>query len=288
MSLLKKLFLFWQEAAADVFEIYFYFFIYAFFGWCTEVVFAALTTGKFVNRGFLAGPVCPVYGFGMVAVVLALRPIADFTFTLFVCSCLLTSAIEFATGYLLERFFHEKWWDYSEEHFNIKGYVCLKFTILWGLACTFVMKIIHPSLAYLVSRIPQKVLLGLLIVFGLIMLADFIFTLSVILQMKQRLKLIEQVSGELKKLSDKIGTGLYDGVMIGEKGAEKVKKISNEGIDKIKNYTQEQQEKIEKLKEKLAELKQMPSAGSRRIKKAFPRLWKNFLEVKKTNKEHEE
>ena len=91
-----------------MFDICFYFFVYTFFGWCTEVIFAALTTGKFVNRGFLAGPVCPVYGFGMVAVVLALRPIAGYTFTLFVGSCLLTSAIEFVTGFLLERFFHEK------------------------------------------------------------------------------------------------------------------------------------------------------------------------------------
>ncbi|MCI8589606.1 MAG: hypothetical protein HFE77_02705 [Clostridiales bacterium] len=268
-------------------EICFYFYIYAFLGWCIEVVYAALATGNFVNRGFLAGPVCPVYGFGMVAVILALRPITEFTLTLFLSSCLLTSAIEFVTGFILERFFHEKWWDYSDEHFNIKGYVCLKFTILWGLACTFVMKIVHPAFAHLARQMPERLLFGLLILFSVIMLVDFIFTLSVILHMKQRIKLIAQVSGELKKLSDKIGVGLYDSVMLGEKGTEKVMQIGADHLEKMKNYTKEQQEKVEKLKEKLAELKQKPLSGAVRIKKAFPRLRMNFFEIGKTEQENQ-
>ena len=101
------------------------FLIYAFLGWCSEVVFAALNTGKFVNRGFCNGPICPIYGFGMLFVSLCLMPFRDNLPLLFILSLLLTSFIEFITGFVLEKFFNQKWWDYSKLPFNINGYVCL-------------------------------------------------------------------------------------------------------------------------------------------------------------------
>lgn len=262
----------------DFLKLCFYFFAYAFLGWCVEVIFAALKTGRFVNRGFLAGPVCPVYGFGMVVVILLLSGLSDTLFTLFAGSFLLTSFIEFLTGFLLERVFNDKWWDYSDEHFNIRGYVCLKFSILWGLACTFIMKIVHPMLRDLAMRIPEKLLAAMVALFTAIILADLAFTLSVILKIKRRIRLVDQLSSELKKLSDKIGTGLYDGVMLGEKGAEKMKTLGTEQAQKIKNYAEDQQQKIESIKDKLSELKELRSSGYNRLKKAFPRLKLNFKE----------
>ena len=128
------------------YEVAWIFVIYAFLGWCTEVAYAALDTGKFVNRGFLNGPVCPVYGCGVLVVIVVLTPLKENFLILFAGSFLLTSIIEFITGFLLEKLFHNQWWDYSNEHFNICGYVCLKFSILWGIACTLIMDVIHPSI----------------------------------------------------------------------------------------------------------------------------------------------
>ena len=138
----------------DFYGVAWIFIMYAFVGWCCEVIFAALCDGKFVNRGFLAGPVCPIYGFGVLIVVCVLNPIKDNIFVLFIGSVLLTSALEFAAGWALERFLHQKWWDYTDIPFNIKGYVCLKFSLLWGLACVFVVKLVHPTLFALVMKIP--------------------------------------------------------------------------------------------------------------------------------------
>ena len=87
------------------------FFVYAFMGWCAEVAFAACKTGKFVNRGFLNGPVCPIYGFGLVAVILALTPLEDRLFLLFIASMAVTTVLELITGWVLEKAFHMKWWD---------------------------------------------------------------------------------------------------------------------------------------------------------------------------------
>ena len=118
-------------------EFYYFalsFFVYGFLGWCTEVAYAAVKQGKFVNRGFLNGPICPVYGIGVGVVVQFLTPVENNLVLLYISSTILVTAIEGITGFLLEKIFHNKWWDYSDMPFNIKGYVCLKFTILWGLA----------------------------------------------------------------------------------------------------------------------------------------------------------
>ena len=225
------------------------------------MIFAALKTGKFVNRGFLNGPVCPVYGFGMLLVIgmqVFLLGSSDNIFTLFAGSFVLTSAIEFLTGFVLERVFHDKWWDYSDEHFNLMGYVCLRFSILWGLACTFVMKCIHPMISETVSLLPVKAGIVILIVIAVLFCADISMTITTILKLKRRIALIEKITAELKKLSDKIGTGLYDGALIGEKGAERIRSRSGE--------------EAEKLKARLAELKSEKFMGYRRLARAFPQL----------------
>ena len=102
-----------------VLEYALYFFIYAILGWCVEVIHAALARGKFENRGFLNGCWCPIYGVGVVLVLLCLTPININVFVLFIASLILTSVLEFIVGLILEKLFKTKWWDYSKEHFNI-------------------------------------------------------------------------------------------------------------------------------------------------------------------------
>ena len=131
-----------------------FFVIYAFLGWCAEVIFNAVNTGHFVNRGFLNGPVCPIYGFGMVIVVLCLTPLQKNWLLLFLGSMVLTSALEWLTGYVLKKVFHTSWWDYSDQPFNIGGYICLRFSILWGLGCVMVMYLVHPMITRFVRWVP--------------------------------------------------------------------------------------------------------------------------------------
>ena len=121
-----------------------YFFIYAFLGWCVEVVFHTITTGRWVNRGFLNGPVCPIYGVGMVLVLLALWPLRHNLFVLFLGSVVLTSTLELITGWVLKTLFHTTWWDYSDEPFQLGGYICLRFSLAWGVGGVFMVRIIHP------------------------------------------------------------------------------------------------------------------------------------------------
>ena len=109
-----------------MYEFCIYFLIFAFLGWCSEVCFAAYKDGKFVNRGFLNGPVCPIYGFG-VAGVHFVTGLIENDAVLVVVSFLLPSLLELVTGFVLEKVFHHKWWDYSKERWKVGGYICAKF-----------------------------------------------------------------------------------------------------------------------------------------------------------------
>ena len=128
-------------------EFYYFalsFFVYGFLGWCTEVAYAAVKQGKFVNRGFLNGPICPVYGIGVGVVVQFLTPVENNLVLLYISSTILVTAIEGITGFLLEKIFHNKWWDYSDQPLNIGGYVCVLFSLIWGVFCVLIVKVIHP------------------------------------------------------------------------------------------------------------------------------------------------
>ncbi len=99
---------------------------------------------QLVNRGFLNGPVCPIYGFGMIIVLFALTPLEDSALLLYIGGVILPSALELVGGWALYKLYHTRWWDYSDFPFNIGGYICLEFCLLWGVGTLVVMRIVHP------------------------------------------------------------------------------------------------------------------------------------------------
>ena len=197
------------------------FFVYAFLGWCTEVSYAALQTGKFVNRGFLNGPVCPIYGFGVVIILACLTPLKQHFILLFLGSVVLTSLLELVTGFVLEKLFHQRWWDYSDDPFNIGGYICLKFSIAWGLACLFVVDILHPTIQWLIALVPRGLGWVLLGVFAACMAVDLAATVSTIAKLNRKLEHIDQLAGRIREASNEFGENLADRVLdAAEKGAD--------------------------------------------------------------------
>lgn len=201
-----------------------------------EVSYAVLNTGRFKNRGFLNGPVCPIYGFGMSLILLLVEPVQDNLFLLFVFSTLLTTALEFITGFILEKIFGAKWWDYSKLPFNINGYVCLKFSLYWGLICTFVIKIIHSLINAVIKLVPGLFLSILLIFFSVLIFSDSIVTICTILKLKKRIKVIEKLTNEIKEASDKLGEKISIKVLDAK---EKNEEIKDKLEEKHKEYVEE-------------------------------------------------
>lgn len=260
----------------NFYELVWIFIIYAFIGWCAEVSFAAVDSGKFVNRGFLNGPYCPIYGCGVVIVVAVLTPIKESLFILFLGSMLLTTVLEFLTGFILEKVFHNKWWDYSDKPFNIMGYVCLKFSILWGLACTFIMKVLHPSIYKFITIIPH--VLGIVLL-SIIMTAFFIdlgVTVSTILKFNKRLKLMDEVAQKMHQLSDEIGENIYEGVTTVKEKSEEVQDKAGELRGKFEEKTDAVREAFaENLLESKTEYEHRKEAA----KKEYEELTKKYKEL---------
>ena len=276
----------------DFYELVWIFIIYAFFGWCTEVSYAALDTGKFVNRGFLNGPYCPIYGCGIVIVVTILTPLKENLLLLFAGSVLLTTTLEFLTGYILEKAFHNKWWDYSDKPFNVKGYICLKFSILWGLACTFVMEILHPAIYKLITWIPFLPGVILLIILMGIFAVDCCITVSTILKFNRHLKIMEDLAASIHRLSDEIGENIYENVSDILERSEQFQEDHAQFIEKITETTEttrtrisqtteaarvrlldvreQKQRQLLELREKYEKLFAEKNKGFHRLLRAFP------------------
>lgn len=266
------------------------FFIYAFLGWCTEVSYAALVTGKFVNRGFLNGPWCPVYGFGVVIVLSCLTPLAHSLPALFLGSVVLTSILEWLTGFVLEKLFHQRWWDYSDEPFNLNGYICLRFSIAWGFACTFVVRLLHPTVLLLIRLIPKTLGIVLLVLLVAVMAVDLAATVSTIIKLNRRLAQLDELAARIKAASNEFGENLADKVLdAAERGAgwkEDLDELSfrlaerrAELADNLEERGQRQEEQraqvrrqLEEWRASVQEVMDRESFGHRRLLRAFPRL----------------
>lgn len=229
------------------------FFIYAFLGWCTEVAYAACCEGRFVNRGFLNGPVCPIYGFGVVGVVLLLRPIQDNLLLLFLGSVAVTTAIEFVTGFVLEKAFHAKWWDYSDMPMNIMGYVCLLFSLLWGAACVVVVRLIHPLICGMLRLIPHPLQIVLVSVFGVVMVVDIAATVAAIRKLSERVRRLSEMAADIHRLSDEIGQAISDGTLSAKRKVAAGEEKFSEGMRRLGEMKADTEERIEQSRRIVSE-----------------------------------
>lgn len=243
------------------YEVVWIFIIYAFIGWCTEVAYAALDRGIFVNRGFLNGPYCPIYGCGVLIVVVALTPLKHNLLVLYIGSFLLTSILEFITGFVMEKIFHNKWWDYSDKPFNIMGYVCLKFSILWGLACTFIMRVIHPIVYGFIRIIPHILGVVLLVIIMTCFTVDLVVTVSTIVKFNKRLKLMNEIAARLKVVSNEIGENVYENVMEVLEKKENFEEAHAELLDQIAEHKDNFSDEIDHMKTSVEYQKLFISAG---------------------------
>lgn len=248
----------------SVYQLLGLFLVYSFLGWCVEVTFVAVTLGQVVNRGFLNGPVCPIYGVGMLGVLLLLEPISDNILLLFFGGMLLCTAVELVGGWILEKVFHTRWWDYTDQPFNLKGYVCLGFSLMWGLAVTFVVKLVHPFIFNVLNLIPHTLGIILLVVFYALFAVDMVITLVTIIGMKKRLGELEKIAKALHSVGDTISDRLGNTALAADAMFDEMKETGQakmaEGKEKMAAAIESSQQKWDETKElgqrKLAEARE--------------------------------
>lgn len=211
-------------------EIYFMMFIiYAVAGWIMEVILGLIENHKFVNRGFLIGPYCPIYGVGVVSVSLLLAKISNNIILLFILSTLICGTLEYVTSYLMEKIFKARWWDYTNKKFNINGRICLETLIPFGIISILVICFANPWLLERLRQIPKNTLDIVVIFLMIIYLIDSFVSFNIILKFKNLTKSEKDNTEEIAKRVRETA----------ENAIQKLMKEKENLIDKIniKNFT---------------------------------------------------
>lgn len=211
-------------------QIYFMMFlIYSVAGWIMECTLSIIQKHKFVNRGFLIGPYCPIYGVGVVSVHLLLSNFADNIPLLFILSTLICGTLEYMTSYFMEKIFHARWWDYSQKKFNLNGRICLETLIPFGVLSTVIISFVNPWILenlYMIQIPTLNILTAMLLILYLI---DSFVSFNIILKFKN---LSKQEKDNTEEITKKVRE-------TAESAIEKLKLEKENLINKvtIKNFT---------------------------------------------------
>lgn len=272
------------------YQICWYFLVYSFGGWIVEVIFHAVTLGKVVNRGFLNGPVCPVYGFGVLSVFAMINTLQSSgqqmsDGMIFLFGVILATVVELIAGWLLDVCFHARWWDYSDKPLNFHGYICLEFSLIWGLAILLVVKVFQKYVENHTAPHADSIFgwIILAILYG-VYLADLIVTVAVIQGLNKKLTRLNKIRSDMRSISDKISdtvanTTIDTAQAIEEREVqtalakaelrEAAEMKKEQSVEKLHNRRAELQREFDELSNSITN---HTIIGQGRIIKAFPKM----------------
>lgn len=281
----------WElEFKGFLFPVLFYnFFIYSFIGWIYESCYVSIHKKKWVNRGFLNGPLIPLYGTGATTVFMAFWQYRDHYLLIFVGGIILASTLEYITSMIMELIFHTKWWDYSDKKLNLNGRICFAASLLWGVMSLLMIEFIQPFVIRFIHVLPKPFMeyLGYLI-FALFTV-DIAFTVVHTLQ-------LDKILGELEKMRQDIfeyleNTKLYEtkeewkskwNIHRFPEFADHIRELIDENTDRLMEYNKEGYDlknfriEVEKhVKEYIGRFQRSSNKTSRiqkRLIKAFPNM----------------
>ena len=284
-----------------IYQVAWFFMIYSLLGWIIEVAYHAVTLGKVINRGFLNGPICPVYGWGVILVLIVLDITGKLfgietsvdkasSFLLFIIGILFATAIELLAGFMLDKLFHARWWDYSDRKFNLNGYICLEFSIIWGLAIAFVLRVVHPTFEKCVEFIPKSFGVILLVVIYSGYLADNIITVLTVLKLNKELEMMEEIRKSILIVSDGMSEIIGNStIKMVDKFEKTHEEVSQKKEELSERYEQLKKEELTDLYDRLKkELTKYKFFGTSRLLRAFPRmkhhLYQEIIDMLKNGK----
>ncbi len=247
-----------------IYNFCWYFLIFSFVGWMLESALVSFQQKKFVNRGFLTGPICPIYGTAMCIIIVTLTPVKLLLFrggaptahgiaALLIVSAFIACAVEYFVGWLLEKMFHQRWWDYSDHRFNLNGRIAVPESLAWGPLATPAILFFIPWLDSLIALVPLWVGISALAVLGVMCIADSVLIL-----------------GKMHTF-DKIAASLREKV-------EEAREKRALNAEEFRRMTQEMHNKLERSRRRYSERRITRERRlRRRLSQAYPKLgerWK--------------
>lgn len=258
-------------------RVYFLLFItYAFFGWLLEVVGKLIEQKKFINRGFLIGPYCPIYGVGALLITFLLKKYTSDPIALFIMAIVVCGILEYLTSYLMEKIFHARWWDYSQRKYNINGRIFLNTIIPFGLLGMFIMYISNPFLIEKFESLPEMFLNILFWVLLIIYIVDNIISTNVISHVGKTTKEFGKNLDNTEEITKKVKEAL-----IGKSALYRRLLNAYPKIQAIKVKIKEKQKEIKRqVEERKNEIKESVKEQKKEIEKKIENFTENQKEYK--------
>lgn len=225
-------------------------YLYSFLGWIWESCYVSCKKKQWVNRGFMHGPILPIYGSGAVMVLLITLPVQENIGLIFLFGMLGTTVLEYVTGDMMEALFHVRYWDYSKKRFNFKGHICLGSSLAWGVFSILMVKVLHQPIEELVIwpsvRVKELVALGITVV----VLADFIQSFNEAMNLKEILNQLSQTNVEIhmlrKRLDVMIAIVDTDTTRLKEKLLQSKQAIEEKFLEEKRKYEEVLKEQLER------------------------------------------
>ena len=234
----------------------FLFFIYSILGWTMEVIVSLIHRKKFVNRGFMIGPYCPIYGWGGLAITICLQDYAKNPIILFCVAVVICGVLEYLTSYIMEKIFKARWWDYSQKKYNINGRVCLETIIPFGLLGCLIIYAINPLALLLLNKIPINIQNIIAIALVSIFVIDFIISYFVISRLRSTVKAVNAKSthDDTEEITKKVREILSSRSIFDKRLINAFPKFSIDDVKKkLKEKTDQVKENVSKVKDEATE-----------------------------------
>lgn len=181
-----------------------FFFFYCFFGWCFESAYVSGKQGRFVNRGFMNGPLLPIYGSGAVMMLVVSSPFRDNLVATYFAGVAGATVLEFVTGTVMEALFHVRYWDYSNQRFQYKGHICLSSSIAWGFLTLLLTQVLHKPVEQFICGFSERTAVIAASVIGTLALIDFVLSFRAAFELRALLSKLERARQEVEKAKEEL------------------------------------------------------------------------------------
>lgn len=180
------------------------FFIYCFLGWVWESCFVSACRHQWVNRGFLHGPLLPIYGSGAIIILFVTLPVRDNLFLVWLLGMAAATILEYVTGAVMERLFKVRYWDYSHHRFNLNGYICLTSSIAWGFFSILLVRFLHPPVGQLVTRLPDWLVDPTALMLTAAFTVDVVRSVQAALDLREILIRLTEENEDLRRIAKRV------------------------------------------------------------------------------------
>lgn len=224
-----------------------FFYIYGFLGWCYESVYVSIKHKRWVNRGFVRGPLLPLYGSGAIVLLFVTIPFRESLLLMFTAGAIGATILEYLTGVTMEALFKVRYWDYTKRKFNFQGHICLAATTLWGVFALLLVKVIHRPIENVVLGLPEMFVEVSVMLVTVVFAADYALSFKAALDIRDVLIKLEEVQREMERMQKRLDVILA----FAEDSREQAVMNTYERLDQLTDALEERFARVKELREKL-------------------------------------